>query len=427
MKNKLLRSWQPAVAFALLLISFTGCVTIKPEKIVYDEETQLYAYPVAGDQAVLLRNEKGALVNRSNYNEFLAELAQMNFHYPFQERAETAEVLKEEDRKMAELYAESAENIQNEKYRAAADKLDTLRRIYPESVWYSDVPFLQGFAYEQAGDTVLSAIRYSEFLNYSSKKYSDRFRGYKYADPKGILWREQREYADAALQDKQPEAETIFFESIQPKYYFQSLQPGYALNEEDLATHRSGNLFVTLGIDFSDEFELGLQYYLSLGKVLDINPGYFTSGNISTFSLALPLQLYRAPDNSLGIKLSPFARYSNFREITFDGYDWEMDEQVFNAGFKISAGYYFVQRFSAGGYYTWYYYNKNRPYVAKSQPLNLWWYNEYDVSFYYNILKGFSLKAGVKSDDIVAGIYWNGMEVSYNITSPGFILRSDLY
>ena len=57
----------------------------------------------------------------------------------------------------------------------------------------------------------------------------------------------------------------------------------------------------------------------------------------------------------------------------------------------------------------------------------MWMINEYDVSLYYNIFKGFSLKTGVKNDDLVAGIMWSCWEISYNISNPGLILRVDMY
>ena len=400
---------------------------MKPEKIIYNAQTGLYEYPVMGNQTVFLRNQQGELVNNQNYDAFLVEMAKSDFRYPFEMRTENADVLREEDIELAKLYTESAKNIQKNRVEQASAKLDTLRKIYPEAPFYSDVSFLQGFVYEQTGDSIQADLRYNEFLRFSSGKFSERFRGYAFADAKDSLWRIQREYALDFLERKNPENTLGFIQSITPKYYFQSLQPGYTLNEEDLALHPGGEFFLTLGTNFSSDYSLGLQYYLSLGDVVDLNPGFFISENMQAVSIATPLQIYRSPDNSFGLKLSPSIRYNMYRSIDLNGSEREIDEKFFTGGFKVSAGYYFMQRLSVGAWYTWNYYNASRPYLVQSQQIDLWWENDYDVSLYYNIIKDFSLKAGVQNGGVAAGIYWQGTEISYNISNNSFIWRSDLY
>jgi hypothetical protein len=309
----------------------------------------------------------------------------------------------------------------------AAVKLDAIRNFYPEAVLYSDVAFLQGFVSAKESDSLNTVRYYNEFLRFSSKKYSERFRGYFLSDTNNDFWRRQREFASEFLERRKPKDTLDFIQSITPKYYFQSLQPGYTLNEEELALHPNGEFFITLGTNFSSDYSLGLQYYLNLKNNFDINPGFFISEHIQAASLALPLQLFRSADNSLGLKLSPFVRYNMYGSIDLNGNKLDFKENFFNAGFKISAGYYFVQRLSVAGWYTYNYYNHNHPYEARSQNINLWWENEYDLSLYYNIFKGFSLKSGIQNGDVVAGIYLQGTEVSYNISNNSFVWRSDLY
>ena len=255
--------------------------------------------------------------------------------------------------------------------------------------------FWDGYAREKAGDSLQAEIKYREYLRYSSKKYSERFRGYKYADTNDSLWLQQRNYARDFL-NEEPAKNPISFQPITPKYYFNSLQPGYGLNDETLAENRQGLIFIGLATNLSSDLALSMQFYKSLNKYFDINPGYFTSGNMKVASLAIPVQLYLSENNNLGLKFSPFIHYSNITKLDIDGIEWETDENIFNFGFKISGGYYFMQRLSLGAYYTWYYHNKNYPYNLKTQPLNVWWNNQYDVSLYLNISKGFSFKAGVK-------------------------------
>ncbi len=413
------------LVFLLLGSLISGCSRISIEHITYNKEAQLYEYPVARNTQIRLRNENGELIDNSNYDDFIVELMDNNRHYPFEERLEKAESLKESDFKISTLYSESAKKINNGEYTESASKMDTLRKLYPKSVLYSDAAFIEGFAREMAGDTILAKIRFNEFLRYSSKKYSERFRGYKYGDKNDSIWLQQRNYARNFLNEEP--VSSISFQPITPKYYFNSLQPGFGLNDETLAENRHGLVYIGLATNFSSDIALGFQIYRSLNKYLDINPAYFTSGYMKMASIALPVQLYLSESNNLGIKWSPFIHYSDIDKINFNGFDWETDENLFNFGFKLSGGYYFMQRLSFGAYYTWYYHNKNNPYNLKSQPLNIWWNNQYDVSLYLNISKGFSLKAGIKSGDLVAGIYWNGWEISYSILHPAFISQSELY
>ena len=414
--------------FLILFLGFfiAGCSKISMEHITYNKEAQLYEYPESRNKTVWLRNENDKLVDNSNFNDFIVELQENKRRYPFEERKEASETLKESDYKIAKLYSESVKKLNDKDFIKSALKIDTLRQLYPKSALYSDVAFIEGYALEKAGDTTKAKIRYKEYLGYSSQKYSERFRGYKYADQNDTIWLQQRNYARDFM-NEEPVKEPISFKPIIPKYYFNSLQPGYGLNDETLVESKQGLIFIGLATNFSSDIALSMQIYRSLNKYIDINPAYYTSGNMRAASVAVPVQLYRSENNNLGIKLSPFINYSNISKIYFDGTEWEMDENIFNFGFKLSGGYYFMQQLSLGAYYTYFYYNENHPYNLKTQPLNIWWHNQYDVSLYLNILKGFSFKAGIKSGDLVAGIYWNGWEISYSFFQPAFISQADLY
>lgn len=411
----------------ILIFIIVSCKTIKVDKIRYDEAKQIYEYPVSAKSAVLLRNNHRELVSKRNFDVFLVELEQMRYRYPFEERLEREHSLKESDFEIASLYSEAAINVKDEAYREAAGKIDTLRKIYPDALKFSDCSFIEGYAYEKTGNLHKAVLKFSEFLTFSSRKYSGRFRGYKYADDNDSLWLQQRNYASEYLSGKKPTLGNDVFVPITPKYYYNNLQPGYSLNDEGLKENSKGIIFFSINTNFSTSAALGVQYYRNINELFDINPGYFTSGDMKAISLAVPMQVYKSENNRLGLKFSPFARYANFTNLHFDGTNWNMDENIFYFGFKASAGYYLMQKLSLGAYYTYNYYNENHPYSIKSQPLTIWWNNEYDVSLYYNILKGFSLKTGVKAGNLVAGIYWNGWEISYNLSNPNLVLRADLY
>ena len=415
------------VSSVLFILFLTGCSVVKPERIVYDPDIQLYKYPVGANQEILLRNSGGELVDKENYQEFIIDLARKDYFYPFEQYLENDEFLKEKDLKIAALYSNAVQEINDSNFTAASAYLGELQNIYPAAAWYSDMAFMQGYAGEQAGDSAVAAIRYDEFLRYSAGKYSERFRGHSYKDPHHLVWSQQREYAQNYLDNQPADASETFFNPIEPQYYFNSLQPGYTLNDEALAQNPNGHLFITLGGVVSSDFGVGMQYYRNLNSVFDINPGFFYSSDQWVINLAVPMQLYRSPGNRLGIKLSPFGQYIRISDVTWNDVSWEANEGIFNAGAKISAGYYVMQRISVGAWYTWNYYNKSRPYTFSSGQPDVWWENEYDVSLYVNLLKGFSLKGGIKTGDPVAGIYWNGTEISFNFDKREIIWRSDLY
>ena len=415
------------ILFALIALIGNGCKTLKVNRIIYNEEKQYYEYPVAANQVVPLRNNHGELVSRNNYNFFLVELELMKYRYPFDKRLEQANLLKESDYEIAAIYAEAAQAIKDGQFELAANKIDTIRTIYPDALKFSDGAFIEGYAYERMGKEQEAHLKFNEFINYSSRKYPERFRGYKYADNKDSMLIQQRIYATGFLTGNKQNSEGTFFEPIVPKYYYNNLQPGFNFNDEGLKENSKGIYFLTVGTNFTNTFALGVQYYRNINKLFDINPGYFTSGDMRAISMAVPIQVYKTENNRFGLKFSPFARYSNFRKINVFGISQDMDESVFNFGFKASAGYYFLQNLSLGAYYSYNYYNKSNPYILKSQPYNLWWNNEYDVSLYYNITKGFSLKSGIKAGDVVAGIYWNGWEISYGLGLSNLVLRTDLY
>jgi hypothetical protein len=181
------------------------------------------------------------------------------------------------------------------------------------------------------------------------------------------------------------------------------------------------------GLDLSNNFSAGIQYYRQLNKYFDINPGYMTSGSIRELSLAIPIKLYQSDNNNLGIKVSPFMRYSGIRKLDINGVQTEFDENIFDFGMKASAGYYFAPKLSVGASYIYHRYNENNTYLFSSQDVEIWYFNEYDISLYYDLWKGFSLKSGIKAGDFVAGIYWSGWEISYDFSQNDIVFRIDMF
>ncbi len=425
-KNMRIR-WLTSLLLSAILTVFTACSTLNPGKINYNPEKEVYEYPLPPLTPVVLRTDSGKLVTNENYNEFVAQMSNRNFRYPFDQRLEIANSLKQSDIEVAAYYAETVDKIRKGDYTGANDAASRLRLIYPPSVKFTDIAFLEGYSLEKKGDIDKANEKYEEFLKYSSQKYSERFRGYRYADMNDELWKQQRVYAAAFPENSITGIENDFIQPLHPKYYHIPLHPGYTLNGDGLGEHRRGIISVSAGRDFDGDISLGAQYYRNLTKGFDINPVFSISKNLVDFNLALPLQIYKAKNDRFGLKLSPFASYMYIKNYDSVHPDNTLKQSVFNFGAKASAGYYIVQKLSIGAYYTWHYYNEKNPMTLTAESVNVWWNNEYDVSLYYNLIKGLSLKSGIKSGNWVAGFYMTGWEVSYDFQDKAIIVRTELY
>jgi len=412
----------------ILLIAFmiTGCATIRPKKIVFNKEKGIYEYRFNRRVSITLRNEHQQLVDTTNYEKFRDELDSIKNHYPYRKRLENDGLLRKSDFRLASLYGSINQLIIAGEYQKSLDGLKRLTTLYPEIYEYSDGYFLKGTAFEKLGLADSAKIMYGQFLKYSSQKFSARFRGHRDDDLKDSNYSSERKYATNYLLDRK-QTVSVSFTPIQPKYYFGSFQPGYTLNREDQARNSKGILTFLFGNDLMGDLTGGYQYYYPINERFNINPGYATSGNMTIFSLAAPIQLYKSRNNNFGLKFTPFVNYLSFDSLIVNQHKYRFNEHFLNFGARISAGYYPIEHLAIGAYYQTNFYNEANRFYSKKYNIELWIYDDYDVSLYYNIFKGFSLKSGIKNDDLVAGIYWYGWEISYDITRPGLILKVDMY
>jgi hypothetical protein len=427
-QEKFMRArWYAWFLLPVFIFVVPACTTINPGRITYNQEKQVYEYPIPPLTPVVLRNDRGSLVTNENYTEFVTQLSRQRYKYPFDQRMEIANALKESDKKVAGLYAETVDMIRSGDYSSAKDAASRLRNTYPPSVMFTDVAFLEGYAHEKSGNPDAANEKYKEFLTYSSQKYSERFRGYRYADKNDELWIQQRRYAAAFPEPAMVNLSEEIFQPLHPKYYRMNLQPGFTLSDDGLEEHRRGMISLSAGRDFDGAIALGAQYYRNLSKGIDINPVFYISKNLVEVNLAVPFQIYKADNNRFGLKLSPLLNYMYIKNYDSVYPDNTLKQSVFNFGARASTGFYFAQKLSLGAHYTWYYYNKNNPKTITSESVNVWWNNEYDVSLYYNLIKGLSLKSGIKSGHWVAGFYLPGWEVSYNFQEKAIIVKTELY
>lgn len=410
----------------IIAVLTTGCATIQPRNIVLNQQKGIYEYRLNENNSIALRNEHQQLVDTSNYQHFLDELAAIKNRYPFKERIEKDGSLKKSDYEIAKSYGTINRLMMDGNYRQSLAELNRMQALYPDIYKYSDSDYLRGVAFEQLGQSDSALMMYDHFLKYSSRKFSSRFRGHRDEDQHDSTYIAERNHAKKYLMNKEITA-PVGIAPFQPKYYYASHQPGYMLNSEDLGKGSRGLLMFMFGTDFNGDFTSGFQYYYKISERLSINPRIASSGNIKEYTLAVPIQVYKSDNNQVGVKFTPFMNFLSIDSMTIDQQKYALNDHFLNVGARISAGYYPAQHLAIGAYYQMNMHDKNNPFQSKNTPVQLWINNEYDVSMYYNIAKGFSLKTGIKNDDMVAGIVWSYWEILYDITSPGLILRVDMY
>jgi hypothetical protein len=415
------------VLYCLFIFLFSACYTLKVKNIKYNTEKELYEYWPNKRHSHILRDAKGSLVTEENIDGFRQELDENKNTYPFSKRHERSAYISRNDQVLTSKYSLISERIVDHEYVSALDEISNLKRIYPDIFKYSDALFLEGYSYEQLHLLDSARVRYSEFLRYSESKYSARFRGYRDADSNDSLYLLQRNYVNKFLNGESPEISQDVFQEITPRYYYRSFSPGFNVNSEDIV--RGGKGFIWLGLTppITNNFAYSIQTYHKLNDHFDINPEIFFTNSAWGLNLALPVQLYKASDNRFGLKFSSFVNYTRIDSLLLDDTKYNVKQGVFSGGVKLSVGFYLTQEISVGAYYTYHINNADNPVFLTKPNINIWRDNVYDVSLYYNIFKTFGLKSGIRNGGLVAGLYWNGWELSYDITHSEFIFRMEMY
>lgn len=413
--------------FLLSLIVFSSCTTINVKKVKYNEEKEIYEYRITKTHAIKLRNDNDSLVSKENYNDFYKDLYNADYKYKILKNVEKAYELDNSDIKFTSLYSDANQYILDGEYKKALNNIESSKIIYPDIILYSDVLFLEAYCYEKQG-IELATDKYSEFLKLSNGKYSRKFRGHRDDDISDQQWLEQRAYAKGFLNNKHSVLSENNIHSLLPKYYYCSFMPGYNQNPEDILKGGKGNLIkFGVGIDFTGLYSFGIQTYHNLFKRVYINPRIFISDGLVGLKFAFPIQVYQSKSNNIGVKISPFISYNYLETLRLDSIRYSIKEGIFNAGARFSTGYYLTQKFSIGAFYQYHLYNENNHLGLKKSNIEIFWGNDYDVSLYYNIYKGLCIKSGVKQDAFVTGLFWKGLEMSYDFKNNEFLFISTLY
>lgn len=417
-------SW-PGLLFILLI--FSSCARVKMEKVNYDPEKDMYEYAFNDQRKVSLRTDSGYVVTERNYHDLKRELQARKCRYPFNKRIEDAFYLKSTDFRLASHYFNVNRKILSGEYGSAIDHADHVLSIYPDAAKYSDCLFLKAYAYEKLGRTDLARYQYKRFLRLSSGKYSQRFRSHRDADPGDSLFTLERIYARQFVVSENPSLSRDVFQDLTPTYHYNSFHPGYNLNEEDLRPGSKTFVWITAGYNIVDHFIYGLQLYHKLDPRIDLNAGIYSDNNNWGSHFAVPIQVYRSENNDLGFKISPFFTYDYSEKLDLEGISIDSEQSFVDFGAKLSLGYYLSQKFSLGAYYTYHFHNKQNPYVLDNYAVHVWYVNTYDLSLYYHITKGLSLKGGIRNGRPAVGMVLSGWEFGYDFVEDELISRVELY
>lgn len=418
--------------YAAAILSFVSCKTLKEDHLYYDEKTELIKYQLDTTQKydyIFVRNKEDKLVDSSNVAQFRAQYAENKDKFVSDKQHEDYLYNRFSDFKLSKLYAEANTLLLANEYASALTVLDSVKKIYPDISYYSDFYFLQAYAYEKMDSTDKAASVYTQFLEYADGKLSMRFRDQRIERLNDSIFVNQRKYAKSFLNNELDSASaSSLIKSITPKYTYNSFTPGYTIDIAHYSKDSLAIVLIPLGTrDFDNNKMLGAASYFKYKRYDAVF--YFASSiyQSHTLGLALPLQLYKAPSNRFGIKLSPFISSYSMDSISFHGQKEYIDEQITNTGAKLSLGFQLLPGLSIGTYYTYNYYNSNRRYRFSEVPVDVWYENTFDISLYYSPWENFSFRTGIENGDLISSLYVTYVEIGYNFTTPGLVLRMNMY
>lgn len=408
------------VAYLFILVSLAGCRSLDTDRLVLNPRSHLYEARYGGS-LVPLRLKSGVLVDGSNLDDFRIELAIEGNHYPFSRRKEPSVLLKRSDWRIAACFDSIHSALARRDFSQVFTYAGEIRTIYPQADWFSNLAFLEGYAFEQVGSNAEAKKSYTRFLDYSSQTYSKLQRGYEAADPNDSLYLEQRNAARQFVNGNRV-LHVFDFPPIPPKHPIIPNQPGF-LDNTSAFSRKQLSAGLSLGKDYLDDLSLGLRLSHPLSSSTRLVVQADVSENTTTGTLGLPLQLYRAHTNQFGVKLSPFLTYGYMINNQILERIPNQRSSV-NGGFQVSAGYFPLPNVSIGGVYL--HYLRDLPFQLAEANL-LPCKNVLDMSLYWGLLDNLSLKAGVKNKDLLIGCFLSGWEIAWSLNHQRLILSSVLF
>ena len=385
----------------------------------YDEKAGFYIYERKGAQ-LAIRRENDELVFRDSLKLFLQELANNDMHYNFELKNENSLIFIPEEKSMLSLYNGMQLFLDEKDLIGGKLLIDEFEKLYPNAFKYTDIDFIKAKFWEQANISDSASYYFNRFLLFSEKKYSGFFRGYSFDVDAWECYLNERQYAQNYIYGQPVDEPENCHKQLKPMFYYQSFSQGFVLNREDFGSKKN-NLF-GIGLEYNTEnnFLVGVSnIWLSNEKYI-YRSSIFYSENHMDISLSGSYQLYKSKDNSLGIKISPSLILSQYGKK-----DTVLSKSPhFNPGLSLSLGYHFNQRWYFGASYTAFLFNE---FTHKSLKEDYFLENIYDISLYYQIIKGISFKVGIDTGYPIIGFGFTGSSLGYFFRNKGFGVRMNYY
>lgn len=374
--------------FMLIMFSLSGC--FQTRHLSYNAHCDIYCY-----KDVPLRLPDRRVVTSHNIDTFLMQ-AQVNYLLQSQ-LAENDQWISSSDQLLVRLYDSAMMSICKLNYPQALEYTNQLSHSDARMPYFSDIHFVQGYAWQKLGKTDSARVAFSRFLSYAGSKYPARFRGLSRKPEAMEQFCNERRTAMSFLNNDT--LLTVNFQRISPNFYYQSFSPGYGYNPDDF---KPNTRWIFSGIGWET---LAGQHFFQSNIVYvphdrwGVAAGINFNKNIQLFYVGLPWQAARATNQRWGLKITPYV-YLAHNDLT-GAY-----QMVPVAG--LSIGYHVLPRYYLG--------------IRAGLPLNIpaeWkpYFNEkqWSISANAHLIKNLSITLTLlQSHAIVTGIMVNNTILGYN-------------
>jgi hypothetical protein len=385
----------------------------------YNQVEDIYRYPVNGWRPAL-RNENGELINKSNRDSFILELISKNMYYPKSELEEKDEIISSRDAELVDLYSGIANSLKTQNVAGTNFFMNEFAQKFADAEKHTDFDFLKAQYWEMVAHKDSAKYYYNRFLKFSESKFSRRFRGYALSDTSSACFMEERNYAAKFIDNQPAQSTSNCYNILKPKYYYQSFSPGFVINREDYGPKTRYFPGINFGYDTKSTF-----YGIGISRIWSENFLLHVATSISDFQndvlISAPYQLYKSTNCRLGIKLSPIVYY---RHVNKGETNMPLKADYVNGGFGLSTSYHINAKLYMGISYQYFYYNQYNHLILNSTvndaAQEVYQENILDVSIYYQLIKGISLKIGTMNQYPSLGLNIDDTFIGYNFKDKAF-------
>jgi hypothetical protein len=408
----------PSILICILSISVFSCTNkLKLSKIAFDSNKDYYYYNHKTENFPL-RFENNKLVTQSSIDSFLFILKTNKMKYNLNKTSENSAIISEMDNDLINIYSAINSTLLMNNSDAALFFASELLVKYPDAYKFTDIAFFQAQAWLLKNNSDSADYYYNKFLDYSESKYSKRFHGYYNNDSIEVCFNNERQYAKKYLQRNSTIDSLICYKTLEKRYYYESNSQGFVWNKEDYGYKQK--LFPWFGLSYSRKYSaqasIGVEYLIKNNIALNFKTS--ASKYNADLYISLPIQLYKSHNNRIGFKILPILFYNYF----YNPIGNDKKNSFIVPCISLSAGYRFTQSLYIGVSYL-----KSFSQNNESNNINYSLSDEFDTSLYYQLLKGFSFKAGLVNGHPLVGFTLTGIFMGYNQSIKSWGINSSNY